>query len=197
MKKILIFSFLFITDFAFSQSYSTLLHKHLSQLTVEQVKQTMLTRLNEMRAEVKQKPLLYNDTLETVAFHLMDHKTIWFEADGNFVATCHFDDDNNGVFDRFKLFHIEFDKVVVSEKRYKSGTVYTQYNALAGEIVAESNGSVFSTCEAWRNSPTHWKQITQKYYTHVGIAFRKGHPVVICDFVKFKPVSKPQSINKH
>jgi hypothetical protein len=169
-----------------AQSYSELVMKPVKELTVAQVNQTMLMRLNEMRVELKLKPLQYSNTIEKVAFYFMDHKTKWFEEDGSFVATAHFDDKNNGIIDRYKLFNIDFDKVVITEKRHKNGTVYTENKSLAGENVITTNGSVYELCEAWRKSPSHWAHISEKHYTHIGIAYRKGFPVLICDFVKFK-----------
>ena len=167
-------------------SYPTLLHKPLSELTVEQVQITMLMRLNEMRAELDLKPLQYNDSLELVAFYLMDHKTKWFQEDGNFDAYCHFDDDNNGIIDRYKLFNLRFEVLKNTEKKLANDMYYSPLLPMAGEIVAGTNGSVYQICESWRKSPGHWVQIIEKHYTHLGIAYRKDHPVVICDFIMFK-----------
>jgi len=153
---------------------------------VEQVQITMLMRLNEMRAELKLKPLQYNDSLELVAFYLMDHKTKWFKDDGDFEPYCHFDDDNNGIIDRYKLFNIRFEVLKNPKKELANDPYYSPLLPMAGENVAGTNGSVYQICEAWRKSPGHWVQIIEKDYTHVGIAFRKGHPVVICDFIMFK-----------
>lgn len=181
------FVLLFVVTVNFSaQTYSTLLHKPLSELTVEQVQSTMLMRLNEMRAELKLKPLQYNDSLELVAFYLMDHKTKWFQEDGKFDAYCHFDDDNNGISGRYKLFNIRFEIIKNTEKKLANDMYYSPYKVMAGEIVATTNGSVYQICEAWRKSPGHWVHIVEKDYTHAGIAYRKGHPVLICDFIMFK-----------
>lgn len=169
-----------------AQSYPTLLHKPLSELTLEQVQRTMLMRLNEMRAELKLKPLQYNDSLELVAFYFMDHKTKWFKEDGKFDRYCHFDDDNNGVIDRYRLFNIQFEIIKNNEKKRTNDIYYSPYKVMAGEIVATTNGSVYQICEAWRKSPRHWVHIIEKDYTHLGIAYRKDHPVVICDFIMFK-----------
>ncbi len=181
------FVLLFVVTVNFSaQTYSTLLHKPLLELTVEQVQSTMLMRLNEMRAELKLKPLQYNDSLELVAFYLMDHKTKWFQEDGKFDAYCHFDDDNNGISGRYKLFNIRFEIIKNTEKKLANDMYYSPYKVMAGEIVATTNGSVYQICEAWRKSPGHWVHIVEKDYTHAGIAYRKGHPVLICDFIMFK-----------
>lgn len=186
MFRIIQIGLLFLSLGIHSQSYSTLVHKHISELTVEQVQITMLMRLNEMRAELKLKPLQYNDSLELVAFYLMDHKTKWFKDDGDFEPYCHFDDDNNGIIDRYKLFNIRFEVLKNPKKELANDPYYSPLLPMAGENVAGTNGSVYQICEAWRKSPGHWVQIIEKDYTHVGIAFRKGHPVVICDFIMFK-----------
>lgn len=169
-----------------AQSYSSALHKPLSELTVEQVQVTMLTRLNEMRAELKLRPLQYSDSIEKVAFYFMDHKTKWFKEDGGFDAYCHFDDDNNGIIDRYKLFNIRFEVIKNPKKELANDMYYSPLLPMAGEIVAGTNGSVYQICEAWRKSPGHWVHISEKHYTHIGIAYRKDFPVLICDFVKFK-----------
>lgn len=177
---------LFLSISSYAQTYKELVHKRLSELTVEQVNQTMLTRLNEMRAELKLKPLQYSYTIEKVGFYLMDHKTKWFKEDGGFDPYCHFDDDNNGVSNRFKLLNIQFEMKVISEKRFKGGGVYTRSEPLAGENLITTNGSVYVLCEAWRKSPGHWAPIIEKDFTHLGIAYRKDCPVLICNFIKFK-----------
>ncbi len=181
---------LFLSINTYAQTYKELVHKRLSELTVEQVKQTMLTRLNEMRAEIKLKPLQYSDSIEMVAFYFMDHKKQWFDANGDFVATCHFDDANNGIIDRYKLFNIRFDKIKNTEKRRANDIYYSPNKVMAGENIVTTNGSVYEFCEAWRKSPDHWAHISEKHYTHIGIAYRKNHPVLICDFIKFKPLAK-------
>lgn len=169
-----------------AQTYKELVHKRLSELTVEQVNQTMRTRLNEMRAKIKLKPLQYSDSIEMVAFYFMDHKTKWFKEDGHFDLYCHFDDANNGIIDRYKLFNIRFDIIKNTEKKRANDIYYSPYKAMAGENVITTNGSVHELCDAWRKSPSHWAHISQKHYTHIGIAYRKDFPVLICDFVKFK-----------
>ena len=186
MRYLTLVVFSFVVLSIHSQPYSTLLHKPLSELTVEQVQSTMIMRLNEMRAELKLKPLQYNDSLELVAFYLMDHKSKWFQEDGGFDAYCHFDDDNNGIIDRYRLFNIQFEVLKNTKKKPANDMYYSPYKVMAGEIVATTNGSVYQICEAWRKSPGHWVHIVEKDYTHAGIAFRKGHPVVICDFIMFK-----------
>jgi hypothetical protein len=174
--------------------YKVLLQTPVKELTFEQIKTTMLRRLNEMRDEEtrlhptrKLKPLKYSESLERAAFFFMDHKTKWFNENGGFDTYCHFDDDNNGVLDRFQLLNIKYAIVSDTARHVMDGKViYTNWKACGGENVVTANTSVYKMCDGWKNSPRHWVHIINRHYTHIGIAYRKEHPVLICDFIKFE-----------
>jgi hypothetical protein len=214
MRKVILFYILcFVLSFpilikAQSQQipYKILLETPVKEITFDQIKTTMLRRLNEMRAEEtrlhptrKLKPLKYSDTLERAAFFFMDHKTKWFKEDGGFDSYCHFDDDNNGVLDRFKLLNIKYAIVDDTVRHIMDGKViFANRMACGGENVVTTNVSVYEMCEAWKKSPGHWVQIINRHYTHIGIGYRKEHPVLICDFIKFDtPAKSLQKRRKH
>jgi hypothetical protein len=186
--------------------YKVLLQTPVKELTFDQIKTTMLRKLNEMRAEEtrlhptrKLKPLKYSDTLERAAFFFMDHKTKWFKEDGGFDSYCHFDDENNGVLERYKLLHIKYAIVSDTVRHIIDGKVFfDHWMSCAGENVVTTNASVYEMCEAWKKSPEHWVHIINRHYTHLGIAYRKEHPVLICDFIKFdSPANSLQKRQKH
>jgi len=195
-KKYLSILLFFVAISTFAQhkgdTYKVLLHKPVTELTFEQVKTTMLHRLNEMRAEenrrhpaLRLKPLKYSQALERAAFFFMDHKTKWFDENGKLDKYCHFDDDNNGVTDRYTLLNIKYGKID-SVEHFKEGVTLTHSRVCAGENVVGTNGSIYEQCETLRNSPGHWRQIIDRYHTHIGIAYRKEVPILICDFAKLK-----------
>jgi hypothetical protein len=184
--------------------YKVLLQTPVKELTFDQIKTTMLRKLNEMRAEEtrlhptrKLKPLKYSDTLERAAFFFMDHKTKWFKEDGGFDTYCHFDDDNNEVIDRFKLLNIKYAIVDDTVRHIMDGKViFSNRMVCAGENVVTTNASVSEMCEAWKKSPGHWVHIINRHYTHIGIGYRNEHPVLICDFIKFEETLNTSHVRK-
>ena len=177
------------------ESYNTLVNKNIGELTLEQIRTTLLHRINEMRDEenrlhpkrkVKLKPLKYSMKLEEACFYYIAHKS----ADKIFDNTqpngldiwVHWDNDSNGVADRYKILNIKYIPVIKYDSPQRIGGELISI----GENIVTTNGSIYQLCEAWKHSPDHWKWMISPIITHVGLGYLKDFPLLINDFAKFE-----------
>jgi len=175
--------------------YKVLLQTPVKVLTFDQLKITMLRRLNEMRAEenrlhpkrmVKLNPFKYSMKLEELGFYYIAHKNpykIFDKTQPNGLDVwVHWDNDSNGVIDRFRRLNVKYIKVIKydSPKR-TSGEIIS-----IGENVVSTNGSINELCNALKKSPGHWRWIKSPVITHVGFGYKNDFPLIVQEFAKLE-----------